>query len=76
MEKMITHGTELTKLLREMYDQGVADATVAALEATEKVVAAAVQAEREACARVCDDIGNTYALDCAAAIRARQGNHD
>ena len=38
----------------------------------------AIQAEREACAKVCDDIANKpsnivlgVALDCAAAIRAR-----
>ena len=33
--------------------------------------AAGAAAEREACAKLCDDIGNTWALDCADAIRAR-----
>jgi len=28
-------------------------------------------AEREACAKLCDDIGGAEAWDCAAAIRAR-----
>jgi len=32
---------------------------------------AEVAAEREACAKVCDDIGNPWALDCAFTIRAR-----
>ena len=31
----------------------------------------AMDQERESCAKVCDDIGNTWALDCADAIRAR-----
>ena len=36
-----------------------------------KALEEAVAAEREQCAKVCDDIGNTWALDCADAIRAR-----
>lgn len=31
----------------------------------------AVQEERKACEKVCEDIGNPWALDCAAAIRSR-----
>jgi hypothetical protein len=27
--------------------------------------------EREQCAKVCEDIGNPWALDCAAAIRSK-----
>jgi hypothetical protein len=38
----------------------------------ERIVRAAEQAEREACAKVCDDIGGADAWDCAAAIRARK----
>ena len=39
-------------------------------------IEAAVLAEREACAKVCEELGNEYALEfdrdnCAAAIRAR-----
>ncbi len=41
-------------------------------------VAAAVKAEREACAKVCDEIGgrdsDSHAWDAAAAIRARGGD--
>ncbi len=37
----------------------------------ESLVRSAAAAEREACAKVCDDIGGADAWDCAAAIRAR-----
>jgi hypothetical protein len=37
----------------------------------EREIKIEVEAEREGCAKVCEDIGNTWALDCAAAIRAR-----
>ena len=55
----------------------------AALEASEKpgpwpakeVIAKAVAEEREACARVCEEIDGTEPRACAAAIRAR-GNHE
>jgi hypothetical protein len=77
-------GEELTKLLVESYDRGVNDAKQEALIALEKVVAVAVAAEREACAKVCDDLPppdgynmteisfwDVTSLECAAAIRAR-----
>ena len=37
----------------------------------QRFAALVAAAEREACAKVCDDIGNPWALDCAFAIRAR-----
>ena len=71
---------ELRQLVMESYDRGVADATKAACAAA----VAAVAAEREACAKVCDaaakkmdDEGEgptgyiAWVTDCAAAIRAR-----
>ena len=39
--------------------------------ASRTILDAAVLQEREACAKVCDDIGNPWALDCAFTIRAR-----
>ena len=55
----------------------VCDALRAALAEPDEV-AAAVEAEREACARVCDEIGgrdsDSHAWDAAAAIRARGGD--
>ena len=40
-------------------------------ELFQRFAALVAAAEREACAKVCEDIGNTWALDCADAIRAR-----
>lgn len=37
----------------------------------ERFAALVAAAEREQCAKVCEDIGNTWALDCADALRAR-----
>jgi hypothetical protein len=87
---------EITKLIMASYDQGVKDAQQEALVALEKMVAivraderdramrenAYVQAEREACAKACEDVhAGKYeapefwregvAYTCAAAIRAR-----
>lgn len=62
---------ELTKLLMESYDRGVKDAMQAGLAALEK----AVLAEREACAKVAELVGqdkNHHGI--AAAIRARSKN--
>jgi hypothetical protein len=66
---------ELRQLVMESYDKGVADAMEAATAAAQ----AAVAAEREACAKVCEDttaawtqpVYNGACMDCAAAIRAR-----
>jgi hypothetical protein len=45
---------EMTKLLIESYDQGVADAKQVAIAALEQTVAAARADEREACAKEAD----------------------
>jgi hypothetical protein len=48
---------------------------IVGLEYAEKFAALVASAEREACAKVCDDLdkmrGYSYADKCAAAIRAR-----
>jgi len=54
-----------------------------------RMIAQAVEAEREACAKVCDDLAppcgynlteisfwDVTSLECAAAIRARGATHD
>ena len=52
------------------FQQSVADAFSAAVESTcQDLIKAAVEAEREACARVAER--SESALHCAAAIRAR-----
>lgn len=60
---------ELRQLVMESYDRGVADATKAACAAA----VAAVTAEREACADICDQHASIegIAQRCAAEIRAR-----
>jgi hypothetical protein len=60
---------ELRQLVMESYDKGVADAMKAATAA----VQAAVAAEREACADICDQHASIegIAQQCAAEIRAR-----
>jgi len=63
---------ELTKLLMESYDRGVKDAKQEALAALEKVVAVMVANEREACAKICEDLHPGLATRVAAEhIRAR-----
>jgi hypothetical protein len=70
---------ELTKLLVESYDRGVNDAKQEALIALEKVVAVAVAAEREACAKVCEENADdgtegewdSACISCANHVRAR-----
>lgn len=62
---------ELTKLLTDSYDKGVEDAKQEAIIALEKTVAVMVAAEREACAKLCEQ-GEFMTFQCAAAaIRAR-----
>ena len=60
---------ELRQLVMESYDRGVADAMRAATAAAQ----AAIEAEREACAKVCDQHASIegIAQRCAAEIRAR-----
>jgi hypothetical protein len=56
---------ELEKMLMESYDKGVADAREAAIEALEVVVKKAVEAEREACEKVCEEVMRRYKADTA-----------
>ena len=60
---------ELRQLVMEGYDKGVADALKAATAAAQ----AAVEAERAACADICDQHASIegIAQKCAAEIRAR-----
>lgn len=60
---------ELRQLVMESYDKGVADAMKAATAAAQ----AAIEAEREACADICDQHASIegIAQRCAAEIRAR-----
>ena len=60
---------EMTKLLIESYNKGVEDAKQEAIAALEKTVAVMVAAEREACAKVCDD--GYFAYIAADIIRER-----
>jgi hypothetical protein len=67
---------ELTKLLMKSYDKGVEDTKQEAIIALEKTVAVMVAAEREACAKVCDDLDDDLPDGLAGwqygeAIRAR-----
>jgi hypothetical protein len=76
----MTAKEELTKLLMESYDRGLADATQLAVVAIEK----AMLLEREACAKLCDAVAQQmddegegptgyigWVDKCAAEIRAR-----
>ena len=60
---------ELRQLVMESYDRGVADAMEAATAAAQ----AAIEAERKACADICDQHASIegIAQRCAAEIRAR-----
>jgi hypothetical protein len=63
---------QITKLIMESYDKGVADTKQAAIEAIEL----AIKLEREACAKECEHtalrMGSEWmAQHCAEAIRAR-----
>jgi hypothetical protein len=58
----------LERFAHLVYESVFRDANIAA---SRTILDAAVLEEREACAKVCDDIGNPWALDCAFTIRAR-----
>lgn len=73
---------QITHLLMESYDKGVADTMSAAEEAIQKAVDVAIAAEREACAKVCASMvsndadwdshhWNQAVQRCEFAIRAR-----
>ena len=63
---------ELTKLLMESYKRGQSDLIKSCHETISIAVDTAILAEREACARVCDEHG-FYGVSPAADIRARGG---
>jgi hypothetical protein len=64
---------EITKLIRESYDQGVKDAQQETLTALEQIVAAARADEREACAKEVENAlyGQEGCGKAAKAVRAR-----
>ena len=60
------------KLAQEAYEKGQSDLMEACQEAAVSAMAFAVAAEREACAKVCDEADkSTHPADLADAIRAR-----
>ena len=64
----------VTRAFQAGYGEGMKDAQRAAEQAMGAAIDAAAQREREACARVCDEIerANLYGVkECAAAIRSR-----
>jgi hypothetical protein len=72
---------ELTKLLMESYERGQSDMIKACHETISIAIDTAILVEREACAKMCEEM-RTYvgrnnavtqssAQDCATAIRAR-----
>ena len=65
----MTKETNYGKLLQAMYDQGFADCEAAAKAAIENGIKKAILAEREACAKLCDEQWERD--DCAKAIRER-----
>jgi len=82
----MTKETDYGKLLQAMYDQGFADCEAAAKLAIENGIKHAILAEREACAKLCESMGDNFLKDdeesrsaasfyCADEIRAR-GNYD
>jgi hypothetical protein len=52
--------TELQKLLMQMYEKGANDAEAALKEAMEYGIDIAIKAEREACAKLCEDQIKSY----------------
>lgn len=68
---------EVLKLVQEAYEKGQSDLMEACQEASVRAIEFAVAAEREACAKVCDELAardklSNYYKVAANAIRARQ----
>jgi len=79
LDKAAEHlGAGALKLIKQILTKH--DAAI--IEASQEAIEAAVLAEREACAKVCDDINAEYggedvlATWCAKAIRARSNSID
>ena len=67
---------ELTKLLMEAYERGQSDLIKSCQETVSIAIDTAILAEREACAKVCEQ-GEFMTFGCVAeAIRARGDKHD
>ena len=68
---------DIIRMARESYERGQSDLMESCKEASVKAIELAVLAEREACAKVCDERADEdkwegcYANACAEAIRAR-----
>ena len=71
---------EISEMLKNMYNQGFADCEAAAKLAIEAGIKKAMSLEREACAKLCEEVGDkakdndgytTGGYACAKAIRAR-----
>ena len=70
---------DIMKLVQESYERGQADLMESCKEAAIKTIESAILAEREACAKVCEEttaawtqhLYNEGCIDCAKAIRAR-----
>jgi hypothetical protein len=68
--------TELQKLLMQMYEKGANDAEAALKEAIAHGIDMAIKAEREACAKLCENLEDETVDTCvgwqyAEAIRGR-----
>ena len=63
---------DIIKLARESYERGQSDLMESCKEASVKAIELAVLAEREACAKVCDELREWQTpKSCAVYIRAR-----
>ena len=62
---------DIIKLARESYERGQSDLMESCKEASVKAIELAVLAEREACAKVCEDAPEPDGRDLADRIRAR-----
>ena len=49
---------DILKIVKESYEQGQADLIESCKEAAVKVIEVAIAAEREACAKVCETLGD------------------
>jgi hypothetical protein len=70
---------DIMKLAKESYERGQSDLMESCKEAAIKAIESAILAEREACAKLCEEHGQKRVVlehqyiskQCAAAIRAR-----
>ena len=62
---------DILEIVREAYERGQSDLMESCKEASVKAIELAVLAEREACAKVCEDAPEPDGRDLADRIRAR-----